>query len=45
LAPIAVREFGSFDAYEQFTRNYLDLLGDPDTLKYAITLITEGIKA
>jgi SAM-dependent methyltransferase len=45
LAPLAVAEFGSEDAYEQFARDYLALLADPDALKYAVILTTEGTKA
>jgi ubiquinone/menaquinone biosynthesis C-methylase UbiE len=44
LTPVAIGEFGSLHAYEQFTRTYLEMLADPDALKYAIILTTEGTR-
>lgn len=44
LEPVAAPAFGSLAAYQEFARRYLAMLGDPDTLKYAVLLITEGQK-
>jgi ubiquinone/menaquinone biosynthesis C-methylase UbiE len=44
LEPLAIPAFGSLAAYREFARRYLAMLGDPDTLKYAVLLITEGQK-
>ncbi len=44
LEPIAAPAFGSLAAYQEFARRYLAMLGDPDTLKYSVLLITEGQK-
>jgi ubiquinone/menaquinone biosynthesis C-methylase UbiE len=44
VEPVAVPAFGSQAAYQEFCDGYLAMLGDPDTLKYAVLLITEGQK-
>ena len=44
LEGIASPSFGSLAAYREFSSRYLAMLGDPDTLKYAVLLITEGQK-
>lgn len=45
LAPHVVPVFGSPAAYEVHCRDYLRMLADPDTLKYAVRLVTEGRRA
>jgi ubiquinone/menaquinone biosynthesis C-methylase UbiE len=44
LEPLAVPAFGSLAAYREFANRYVAMLGDPDTLKYSVLLITEGQK-
>jgi ubiquinone/menaquinone biosynthesis C-methylase UbiE len=44
LEPVAVPAFGGVAAYRAFCERYLGLLGDPDSLKYAVFLMTEGRK-
>jgi ubiquinone/menaquinone biosynthesis C-methylase UbiE len=44
LEPLAIPAFGSLPAYREFADRYLRMLGDPDTLEYAVLLITEGQK-
>jgi hypothetical protein len=44
LAPVALSEFGSEEVYDAFVRGYLELLSDPDALKYAVILTTEGTR-
>ncbi len=44
LEAIAAPAFGSLAAYREFADRYLAMLCDPDTLKYAVLLITEGQK-
>lgn len=44
LAPIATPEFGSEENYDLFCRAYLGAVAAPDTLKFAIVLITEGTR-
>lgn len=45
LAPVAISEFGSASVYDAFVEGYLALLADPDALKYALILTTEGTRA
>jgi SAM-dependent methyltransferase len=45
LAPHVIPVFGSPAAYEVHCRDYLRMLADPDTLKYAARLVTEGRRA
>jgi ubiquinone/menaquinone biosynthesis C-methylase UbiE len=45
LEPVAAPAFPSRDAYQAFCQEYLHLLADPDTLKYAVRLVTEGRRA
>lgn len=45
LAPHIIPVFGSPAAYEVHCRDYLRMLADPDTLKYAVRLVTEGRRA
>lgn len=42
LRPIGVPGLGGAAQYESFVRNYLELLADPDSLKYALVLMTWG---
>lgn len=42
LRPVAEAEFGSVEAYDAFSRKYLEMLEDPDGLKYSILIVTEG---
>ena len=44
LRPLAERHFGGAEPYDTFCRRFLALLDDPDTLKYAMVLTTEGVK-
>ena len=44
LRPLAERAFGGAEPYDVFCRRFLALLDDPDTLKYAMVLTTEGVK-
>ncbi|AGC44310.1 hypothetical protein MYSTI_02994 [Myxococcus stipitatus DSM 14675] len=45
LAPAVAPAFGSRVAYEAFCDAYLRMLEDPDTLKYSVLVITEGVRA
>lgn len=42
LAPLAIQTFGSEERYWHFARAYLELLSDPDALKYAVVLTVSG---
>jgi SAM-dependent methyltransferase len=44
LEPIVSPAFGGAQGYWVFCEQYLGLLSDPDALKYAVLLITEGQK-
>ncbi len=44
LAPVVSPAFGGPQGYWAFCEQYLGLLSDPDALKYAVLLITEGQK-
>ncbi|MFP2928342.1 methyltransferase domain-containing protein, partial [Pyxidicoccus sp. 3LG] len=44
LRPLAERFFGGAGPYDAFCQRFLALLDDPDTLKYAMVLTTEGVK-
>jgi SAM-dependent methyltransferase len=44
LEPLAAPAFGGTAAYRAYCEQYLALLSDPDALKYAVLLITEGQK-
>lgn len=44
LEPVVASAFGGSAAYRAFTDRYLGLLSDPDALKYAVLLLTEGRK-
>ncbi len=44
LEPVAAPAFGGVAAYRAFGDRYLGMLGDPDTLKYSVFLMTEGRK-
>lgn len=44
LRPVASGTFPSDEAYEHFTSEYLELLGNPDALKYAVVLTTVGTR-
>ncbi len=44
LEAVAVPFFGGQDAYRAYCREYLRMLADPDGLKYAVLLVTEGTK-
>jgi SAM-dependent methyltransferase len=44
LEPVGGPAFGSLAAYRAFCDRYLGMLGDADSLKYAVLLITEGQK-
>lgn len=44
LEPVAAPAFGGRPAYQAYCEQYLGLLSDPDALKYAVLLITEGQK-
>jgi ubiquinone/menaquinone biosynthesis C-methylase UbiE len=45
LAPHVIPVFSSPAAYEVHCRDYLQMLADPNTLKYAVRLVTEGRRA
>ena len=45
LAPAVSPAFGSEVAYREFCQAYLRMLGDPDTLKYSVLVVTEGVRA
>lgn len=44
LEPVAAPAFGGVEPYEAWCREYLGMLADPGTLKYAVQLVTEGRK-
>jgi SAM-dependent methyltransferase len=44
LEAVAAPSFGGTDAYRKFSRAYMELLCDPDALKYSVLLVTEGRK-
>jgi SAM-dependent methyltransferase len=44
LEPLAAPAFGGRAGYQAYCEQYLALLSDPDALKYAVLLITEGQK-
>ncbi|RYZ35091.1 MAG: methyltransferase domain-containing protein, partial [Myxococcaceae bacterium] len=44
LAPVAIPAFGGPDAYRAHCEGFLAMLADPEGLKYAVTLVTEGTK-
>ncbi len=44
LEPVVSPAFGGTPGYRAFCEQYLGLLSDPDALKYAVLLITEGQK-
>jgi ubiquinone/menaquinone biosynthesis C-methylase UbiE len=44
LEAVAAPAFGGVAGYRAFCDRYLGLLGDPDTLKYSVFLMTEGRK-
>jgi SAM-dependent methyltransferase len=44
LEPVAAPFFGGVEAYRAFSRAYMDLLCDPEALKYSVLLVTEGRK-
>lgn len=44
LEPVVSPAFGGTPGYQVFCEQYLALLSDPDALKYAVLLITEGQK-
>ncbi len=44
LEPLVAPAFGGGAAYWAFCQRYLELLSDPDALKYSVLLITEGQK-
>jgi ubiquinone/menaquinone biosynthesis C-methylase UbiE len=45
LAAAVTPAFGSEAAYQEFCQAYLHMLRDPDTLKYSVLVITEGVCA
>lgn len=45
LAPAVAPAFGSEAAYREFCQAYLHMLRDPDTLKYSVLMVTEGVRA
>ncbi|MCP3103227.1 methyltransferase domain-containing protein [Myxococcus sp. K15C18031901] len=45
LAPAVSPAFGSEVAYREFCQAYLRMLSDPDTLKYSVLVVTEGVRA
>lgn len=44
LEAVAVPFFGGQEAYRAYCREYLRMLADPEGLKYAVLLVTEGTK-
>ncbi|RKH72349.1 methyltransferase domain-containing protein [Corallococcus aberystwythensis] len=44
LAPVGAAVFGSQEAYQSHCDDFLAMLADPEGLKYAVTLVTEGTK-
>ncbi|WP_244237363.1 methyltransferase domain-containing protein [Corallococcus llansteffanensis] len=44
LAPVAAPAFGDLAAYQAHCQEFLSMLADPEGLKYAVTLVTEGTK-
>ncbi|CAM3370981.1 methyltransferase domain-containing protein [Corallococcus soli] len=44
LAPVASPAFGGMEAYREHCEGFLAMLADPEGLKYAVTLVTEGTK-
>ncbi|NOK21167.1 methyltransferase domain-containing protein [Corallococcus carmarthensis] len=44
LAPVGVAVFGGLEAYQSHCDEFLAMLEDPEGLKYAVTLVTEGTK-
>jgi ubiquinone/menaquinone biosynthesis C-methylase UbiE len=45
LAPAVTPAFGSEASYQEFCQGYLHMLTDPDTLKYSVLVVTEGVRA
>jgi hypothetical protein len=45
LEPLVAPAFGGKTSYWAFCERYMGMLRDPDTLKYAVVLITEGRKS
>jgi SAM-dependent methyltransferase len=41
---VAAPAFGGVGPWRQFRDEYLALMNDPDTLKYAVVLVTEGVR-
>lgn len=44
LAPVGRAAFGDDAGWQRFTREYLELLANPDALKYAVVLTTVGTR-
>jgi hypothetical protein len=42
LHPLGVQAFGTAEAYQRFTAEYLATLANPDALKYSVVLTTVG---
>ncbi|MGZ3461340.1 MAG: methyltransferase domain-containing protein, partial [Archangium sp.] len=44
LESVVAPALGGQEAYQEFCRSYLDMLTHPKSLKYAVMLVTEGVK-
>ena len=44
LRPLGAQAFGGEATYDAYCQRFMSLLEDPDTLKYAVVLTTEGVK-
>jgi ubiquinone/menaquinone biosynthesis C-methylase UbiE len=44
LEPVVAAQLGGLEAYRAMCREYLQLLADPDALKYSVLLVTEGTR-
>ncbi|NRD48975.1 MULTISPECIES: methyltransferase domain-containing protein [Corallococcus] len=44
LAPVGAAVLGGLEAYQSHCADFLAMLEDPEGLKYAVTLVTEGTK-
>ncbi|HZI06799.1 MAG TPA: methyltransferase domain-containing protein [Archangium sp.] len=44
LEPVVAAALGGLDSYRAMCREYLQLLADPDALKYSVLLVTEGTR-
>lgn len=44
LRPLAAKALGGAEAYDAFSRDFLAMLQDPDTLTYSVLMLVEGVR-